>query len=130
MWVTDGWNLHLTPSDSEFVIAELESPGDYDGIVGAAVPTIPHAIITNFSPFWDHGRNPAPLIAAGWYCVTEAYIGDNPNATPDRLNGSAKNLGWSTSQPSFGVHNAPLSAYDQWSDWPGCDYLAEYIFHD
>lgn len=128
VWVTDGWNLPMTPPDSQFVIAELESAGDYDGILAHPTPSIPHAVLTSFSPFWDSGRDPAPLIAAGWYCQTEAYMGDNPNAAPDRMNGSAQQLGWSTSQPCFGVHNAPLSAYDQWKDWPGCDYLGEYVF--
>lgn len=125
VWVTDGWNLPMTPADAEFTIAELESPGDYDGIIASPTPTIPHAVVTNFSPFADFGRDPAPIIARGYACQTEAYLGDNPNATPDNLHVRALNYGWSSSQPVFGVYNAPLSAYDQWASWPGCDYLAE-----
>jgi hypothetical protein len=126
VWVTDGWNLHMTPSDAAFVVCEVESAGDYDGLVASATPSIPHAIVTNFSPFWDSGRDPAPIIQAGWYCQTEAYLGDNQNATPDNLHTAAKNFGWTSSQPAFGVYNAPLAVYQPWMDWPGWDYLAEY----
>lgn len=127
VWVTDGWNLPMTPDDAQFVIAELESAGDYDGIRGNPPPSIPHAVCTNFSPFWDSGRDPKPLIEAGWVCQTEAYLGDNPNATPDRLHFTARQFGWPSSQPVFGVYNAPLSAYEEWMDWPGADYLLEYV---
>lgn len=58
---------------------------------------------------------------------TECYLGDNPNATPDRLNWTAQHLGWPTSQPVFGVYNAPPSTYAPWASWPGADYLAEYV---
>ena len=118
----------MTPGDAQFVIAELESAGDFDGIRAHPKPSMPHAVVTNFSPFWDHGRDPRPLIADGWYCITEAYIGDNPNATPDNLHAAALSLGWSSSQPAFGVHNTPLATYAPWKNWPGCDYLAEYVF--
>jgi hypothetical protein len=127
VWCTDGWNLTMTPADAEFVIAELESPGDYDGIIANPTPTIPHAVITNFSPFWDHGRDPAPLIERGYVCQTEAYLGDNPNATPDNLHQAAQHFGWASSQPAFGVYNAPLFLYDQWKDWPGCIYVGENV---
>lgn len=127
-WVTKGFNVHMTPADAQFALAEVETPDDYDGILMHPPPAVPHAIVTSFSPFWDHGRNPAELISRGWYCLTEAYLGDNPNARPDNLNGAANQLGWSTSQPVFGVHNAPLSAYAEWMSWPGADYLGEYVF--
>lgn len=58
---------------------------------------------------------------------TECYLGDNPNTTPDRLNWTAQHLGWPTSQPVFGVYNAPQSTYAPWASWPGADYLAEYV---
>ena len=117
----------MTPADSQFVIAELESPGDYDGIMAAPVPAIPHAVITNFSPFWDHGRDPQPLIQRGYVCQTEAYLGDNPNATPDNLHAAAQSFGWASSQPIFGTYNAPLSTYAAWFDWPGGIYVGENI---
>ena len=33
VWFTDGGNISLTPPDADFAIAELEGPGDYDGIM-------------------------------------------------------------------------------------------------
>lgn len=127
VWVTDGWNLPMTPPDARFVIAELESAGDYDGIRAHPTPTIPHAVVTNFSPFWDHGRDPQPLIQAGWFCQTEAYLGDNPNATPPNLHVAARNFGWTSSQPVAGVYNAPLSTYSQWESWPMAYYVVENV---
>ena len=127
VWVTDGWNMSMTPPDAEFLIVEMESAGDYDGIMNHPTPTIPHAIVTNFGPFTDSGRDPAPLIAEGWVCQTECYMGDNPNATPDRLNWTAQQWGWAHTQPVFGLYNAPASTYAQWADWPGADYLMENV---
>lgn len=125
VWPTDAWNLHMTPADAAFVIAELESPGDYNGILANPTPQIPHAVITNFVPFADYGLDPVPIIQRGYVCITEAYLGDNPNATPDNLHARAKGYGWASSQPAFGLYNAPLSTYAPWMNWPGCDYLAE-----
>lgn len=70
----------------------------------------------------------APLISAGFTCLTEAYIGDNPNATPPNLDVYGRNLGWSHTQPVFGVYNAPLTAYSSYMSFPGWSaYLAEYL---
>lgn len=69
----------------------------------------------------------APLVSR-FECLTEAYMGDNPNATPDNLNTSARQLGWQHSQPVFGVYNKPLSEYAPWHGWGGWSaYLAEYL---
>jgi hypothetical protein len=130
--VTDGWNLNKIPADSQFAIAELESQGDLDGILSHPTPTVPHAVITNFTPLSNPQGEPlpdkaAPLIEAGWFCQTECYLGDNPSGTPDTQDHFAKQLGWGATQPVFGLYNAPPAAYAQWYDWPGCDYLAENI---
>ena len=137
VWTTEGRNIQYAPADVGFVIAECEGPGDYEGIMHAEasgeIPKVPKAIVTNFNvPLTDAAGVPQPpaakpLIDAGYACLTEAYLGDNPNANPDRLDFRAKQLGWASSQPVFGVYNAPLSTYDQWADWPGAVYLAEYI---
>jgi hypothetical protein len=137
VWVTEGRNIQFAPNDCEFAIAELEGPGDYEGILAAEasgqIPNVPKAVITNFNvPLTDPSGVPQPaaakpLIDAGYVCLTEAYLGDNPNANPDRLDFRAKQLGWSTSQPVFGVYNKPLAEYAQWFGWPGAVYLAEYI---
>ena len=129
-WFTEGGNLYQTPHDAKFAIAELEGPGDYEGIVnvingvGAGpLPTCSLAVCTNF----NYQGSSQPLIDAGMACLTEAYLGDNANATPDALDHQARSRGWPTSQPVFGVWNAPPSAYAQWADWPGVDYLLENV---
>lgn len=138
IWVTEGLNLHGTPEDAHFMIAELESESDYRGIMeclsmGEILPPIPRAVITHFGPIdpgnigLDKAREKvAPLIEAGFHCLTEAYLGDNPNATPDNLDFRARQLGWPRSSPVFGVYNKPASAYENWFWWEGSsDYLAE-----
>jgi hypothetical protein len=98
------------------------------------LPDCPLAVATNFNvPLVNAQGIPqpaaaAPLIAAGFDCLTEAYLGDNANATPDRLDFTGRVLGWPTTQPIFGVYNAPRETYDPWRAWPGAsDYLVEYV---
>lgn len=122
----------MTPADAAFTIAELESQGDLDGVLASPTPSMPHAVVTNFTPLTDSNGVPLPekakpLLDAEWFCITEAYLGDNPSATPDALDQFAKQLGWGVTQPAFGLWNAPPSAYSQWASWPGCDYLGENV---
>jgi hypothetical protein len=135
-WYTDGGNVSQTPTDADFTIAECESEGDRQGILNAIVPQgMRKAIITNFTPMTDGQGVPqpekaAPLIAAGWECLTESYIGDSPGMNPVDMNFRAVNqLGWARSQPVFGVYNTPLSVYQQYiSQFPAYGiYLAEYL---
>lgn len=136
-WFTEGGNIRQTPGDAKLAIAEMEGPGDYSGVISAinddALPSCPLAICTNFNvPLTSPSGAPqpgaaAPLIDAGFTCLTEAYLGDNPNATPDRLDWTASRLGWPGTQAVAGVYNAPPSAYAQWADWPLADYLGEYV---
>jgi len=134
VWFTEGGNVVHTPDDALFAMAELETEDDYAGIVAVPAPACPHAVVTHFGPIdpgvlglADAREKAAPLIAAGYACVTEAYMGENPQATPDALDFRAAQLGWPSwetevvhSQPLFGVHNAPLSTYTPWFDWkPG-----------
>lgn len=134
VWVTEGYNVIHTPGDSAFAIAECEGPGDYEGIVNAInedrLPNCSLAIITNFNTPLTTPAAAAPLITAGFSCLTEAYLNENPNATPDNLDRMARNLGWPTSQPVFGVYPVggnPVPSYAQWHDWPGVEYLGEYV---
>jgi hypothetical protein len=138
VWMTEGANIRITPPDADFAIAELEGPGDYEGIVsaisGGAIPACPKAVVTNFNiPLVDaSGPNPQaakPLIQAGFACLTEAYIGDNPNATPTNMDLMGRKCGWETTSPVFGVYNAPLTAYAPYmAAFPGwSSYLAEYV---
>ena len=130
--------MALTPADADFTIAEVESEQDRIGAIAAApnLPPIPKAIVTNFSPMTDAQGVPQPekaepLIAAGWRCLTESYLADNPNATPERLDFTATvKLGWPSSQPVFGVYESkPLSSYasyfDKWAGWSV--YTSEYL---
>lgn len=66
---------------------------------------IPKAVVTNLAPFVDSQNRPrpdiaAPLITAGWYCITENFISETPTATPERTDFYAtRNLGWPETQP-------------------------------
>lgn len=132
-WVTEGGSLYLTPGDADFAIAEIEGPGDYEGVVnlingvGAGpLPKCPLATVTNFSTIT---RDKAKvLIDAGFTCLPEAYTNENPNQTPDSVDRIARNLGWPTSQPVAGVYpvNGVYADYSKWSSWPLADYLGEY----
>jgi hypothetical protein len=136
-WFTEGGNLYQTPADAEFAIAEVEGPGDYEGVVnmirgvgGGPLPTCPLAICTNFNTPLQSRAAAKPLIEAGFTCLTEAYINENPSATPDNMDRIARSLGWPTSQPVFGVYPVggnPVPSYAEWADWPGADYLGEYV---
>ncbi len=94
-----------------------------------------HAIITNFTPMTDGNGVPQPekakpLSDLGYECLTESYIGDSPGMNPDDMNFRAtQQLGWSRSQPVFGIYNATLSDYQQYvSRFPAYGiYLAEYL---
>jgi hypothetical protein len=136
IWTTEGGAIVNTPADAYFAIAELEGPGDYDGIMrvinDGQLPNCSLAVCANFNaplatPGELHPDKAAPLIAAGFSCLTECYMGDNPAGTPDAMDSTARRLGWATSQPVFGLYNAPPSTYAQWQDWPGVDYLAENV---
>jgi hypothetical protein len=134
-WVTQGGNLYYVPADSDLAIAEIEGPGDYDGVVnvlrgqgGGPMPTCPLATVTNFSTMTREKAK--VLIDAGFACLPEAYMNENPPQTPDAMDRVARNLGWPTSQPVAGVYpylGAPPPVYPQAMTWPLADYLGEYI---
>jgi len=133
-WFTEGGNVYLTPPGADLTIAELEGPGDYIGIKYAEeqgwVPQVPKAVCTNFSTI---GLTEAQfLINHGYSCLTESYLNEAPSLTPDNQDRVARNLGWPTSQPVFGVYATvsqpnPVPLYNEWQDWPGVDYLGEYV---
>ena len=132
--MTEGAHIAQTPHDADFAIAEVEGPGDYDGVAAAAPPACPHAIVTNFNTPMYGGTPEAQaaakvLIDKGYECLTEAYIGDNPNATPTNLDHYGRFLGWPSTSPVFGVYNAPLTSYTPYmAQFPGWSaYLAEYL---
>jgi hypothetical protein len=135
VWFTNGGEIYKTPSDAAFAIAEVEGPGDLEGVTnvingvgGGPLPTCSLAIVTNFSTLTR--ENSRPLIDAGMTCLTECYMNEHLNSTPDSMNFIARNLGWPTSQPVAGMYPTasqpnPAPLYDQWRDWPMADYLME-----
>lgn len=137
VWFTEGGNVYRTPPGALFTIAEIEGPGDYEGVVnvingvgGGPLPSGPKAIITNFNTPLLSREYAKPLIDAGFSCLTEAYLNENPNATPDNLDRMARALGWPGSQPVAGVYPVgghPVPSYEQWVNWPMADYLGEYV---
>lgn len=107
---------------------------DRESLVAALdhLPGCPLAIITNLdftdTQGVDQPELAAPIIEAGFACITECYLGDNPQATPENMDFRARGLGWERTQPAFGLYNAPAETYLPWIDWPGsCDYLAEHV---
>ena len=135
VWFTQGGELYKTPADAHFAIAEVEGPGDLQGVTnvingvgGGPLPACSKAICTNFSTLTR--ENCRPLIAAGFTCLTEAYMNQSPGMTPDAMDRNARWLGWSTSQPVAGVYpvdGQPVPSYAEWADWPMVDYLGEYV---
>jgi hypothetical protein len=136
-WTTEGGSIWMVPSNSDLAIAEIEGPGDYDGVVNVingvgagALPTCPLATVTNFSTIT---RDKAKvLIDAGFVCLPEAYMNESPGMTPTNMNRVARNLGWGASQPVAGVYPTasvpnPVPLYAPWADWPLADYLLEYV---
>ena len=97
------------------------------GVGAGPLPQCPKAIVTNFN--FDPAHAPT-LIAAGFSCLTEAYINENPPSTPDNMDRLAKAYGWTVSQAVAGVYpvgGQPVPDYSQWEDWPLADYLGEYL---
>lgn len=134
-WFTQGGSLYLTPPDAALAIAEIEGPGDYDGVVsvirgtgGGPLPTCPLGTVTNLSTMTRERAK--VLIDARFACLPEAYMNENANWTPDVMDRSARNLGWPTSQPVAGVYPVggnPVPSYAQWKSWPLASYLLEYL---
>ena len=132
-WFTQGGNIYQTPPDSDLAIAEIEGPGDYDGVVYAIqqgwLPTCPLAIVTNFSTITRERAK--VLIDANFTCLPEAYMNENPPQDPTSMDRIARNLGWPTSQPVAGVYPTVLNpippTYAEWADWPLVDYLLEHV---
>lgn len=139
VWFTDGWMLPFAPPSADFVVAEIEGPNDYDGVVDSIHQLNPgqkHAVITNFGGLLvqlpegevDVQASKArckPLVDAGFFCQYEAYEYTQPD------NSSAEHCGWPGTMvaPVLGVGFNGRSLDSQGVlQVPGYGlYLAEYL---
>lgn len=97
---------------------------------------IAKGVVTNFAAFVHDDGTPwpekaQPLIDAGWKCLTECYLPENPNASPDRMDFRATQLGWRESQPVLGLYGGFTLAdyptrdkYRNWSVWSASGALS------
>lgn len=148
IWLTRGFNasqaaLAMADSQASFFIAEAEIPAglsysqDWTGLMQALEPfDVPKAVVTNFAAFTDsagHARPDvaAPLIDAGWACLTECYDmgGDTTNWIERRDYYATTVLGWPETQPVLGIYSgrtfASYPTHDQYRGWSV--WAAEYV---
>lgn len=88
---------------------------------------IAKGVVTNFAPFVRDDGTPwpekaKPLIDDGWACLTECYLSEAPNSTPENTDFYAtRNLGWPETQPVLGVYGGKtLDDYptrDRYRNW-------------
>jgi hypothetical protein len=130
-------------SGASGVICEGEIPGyvpeavDWQA-VATAVSDLPvhKAVVTNFAAFVDeHGlpdpSKSAPLVQNGWACMTECYLSEAPQATPENADFYARaHLGWTSTQPVLGLYGGKTFAdyptrdnYANWSVWDAGEVL-------
>ena len=148
IWLTRPFNPQMAriaclDSQAQGLICEGEIPGyvpeavDWPAMI-SAVADLPiyKAVCTNFAPFVtieglpDRSKS-QPLVDAGWACMTEAYLGEAPNATPENLDWYARtHLGWSETQPVLGIYGGKTFAdyptrdnYRNWSVWDAGEVL-------
>jgi hypothetical protein len=97
-------------------------------------PKLECAIYTDFRGM-DTQERAKPWIDAGFLCVTECYLSQNPYATPANLDFRAWQIGWPTSYPCISNYNNVDLAYyrDKMTQKSGAPfkyfsvYLAEYM---
>lgn len=96
-------------------IAQAEQPEPWADIVGAFDAKVPASVVTTF---WGIGATAsgvydkaiaAPVVSAGWDCLTEAYANESAPWTPDNLNFVGVNhLGWNHTHPVIGLWDGKL----------------------
>lgn len=125
------------------VLVEGEIPGFVDEAVDwaavvAAVADLPvyKGVVTNFAPFVTQDGFPdpekaRPLVEAGWACLTECYLSEAPNSTPENQDFYARaHLGWPRTQPVIGIYGGKTfddyptrDNYRNWSVWDAGEVL-------
>lgn len=148
IWLTRPFNgasvrQAVLASGAAGVICEAEIPSfvpeavDWPSVIRAVEDLPVHkAVVTNFAAFVNEGGYPArdisqPLVDAGWACMTECYLGEAPNATPENTDYYARaHLGWAATQPVLGVYGGKTladyptrDAYRNWSVWDAGEIL-------
>lgn len=133
-------------SGASAISLEAEIPGhvpeavDWRSIVNAIADlNIGKSVVTNFAPFvilvdgvyLPDASISAPLVAGGWKCLTENYLGEAPNATIENTDWYAKTfLGWPETQPVIGIYGGAdfddyptRDQYRNWSVWDAGNVL-------
>lgn len=130
-------------SQASGLICEAEIPGyvpeavDWPSVIQAVTDLpVPKAVCTNFAAFVTEQGLPdpsksQPLVDAGWACMTECYLSEAPNATPENNDFYARaHLGWSATQPVLGLYGGKTFAdyptrdnYSNWSVWDAGEIL-------
>lgn len=96
-------------------IAQAEQPQPWAEIVAAFDVKVPAAVVTTFAGIgatasgdYDPAVS-APVRAAGWECLTEAYVNEDAHWTPDALDFvGVQKLGWPHTHPVIGLWAARL----------------------
>lgn len=94
VWFTDGWMTPFCPPDAGFLVVEVESDSDCDGLVDSLhlLDSMPKAVITNFGGLLVKKADGttdkeatkarcAPIVNAGFHCQYEAYFMSEPDNT-------------------------------------------------
>ena len=93
---------------------------------------IPKAVVSNFAPFVHHDGRPwpekaAPLIADGWAYISENFITESPNSTPQRTDWYAKTaLKWPRTQcmvEAWHLEDYDLDGFVNTSHWDAGNVL-------
>jgi hypothetical protein len=119
----------LSEANGEHYIAQAEQYEDWEGIVTSFRQWYPDMSAAVVTTFWGLGAGPSgydkemcrPVIEAGFHCLTEAYVNQSsPSVSPERLDATARFLGWPNTQPVIGVY---------W-DFPAKEYIDKYKLAD
>lgn len=114
----------------DFYIGQIEGPGQADRVIQsiagfrAAHPNMPAAIVTNTAGI-ETREKAAPLVAAGYSCVTETWVrtdGVGPEARVD----FCRALGFADPQPfaGLGENGATMADYPAITRFPGYSVFA------
>lgn len=112
-WYTQSDQLYKCPTDADCVIGEIEGSGDREGYLNS-VAQLTHspalAIITDWNGFRDNSGALVdslikPFRDLNVTCITESYLPDGPNFSPDHSEWIAyTQAGFKKYEPAFGCY--------------------------